>query len=353
MTPKYRKHSTRDKGFAERKGKRKYFPGKYGSAQSVAAYERWLAGKVPAPAEREGALTIADLVAAFLAWAKQHFGGEGRTRYGVYRTACRPLLAYAAEPAAKFGPKKLKALRESLIVKGNARTFVNYQINCIRYAFQWAASEELVGAEVHAALMTVAPLRHGKTTARESPVKLPVTAAHIDATLPYLSPNVRNMVELQRLTGCRSGSICRAAADQFDIDRWEWRPRHKTEHLGLAVVVPLGPKARALLAPRLRRCDGYLFAPRATKRNRRYGTHYTATSYRLAIWRAIKRANAAGAQIPHWSPHQLRHAVAQRVRDEFGLEAAQAVLAHESLSATQLYARRRLELARKVAAVIG
>jgi hypothetical protein len=43
----------------------------------------------------------------------------------------------------------------------------------------------------------------------------------------------------------------------------------------------------------------------------------------------------------------------QMVRDQFGPEAAQAVLGHSSLTATQIYAKERLDLAKELAAECG
>jgi hypothetical protein len=41
------------------------------------------------------------------------------------------------------------------------------------------------------------------------------------------------------------------------------------------------------------------------------------------------------------------------IRDQFGLEAAQAVLGHSGLAATQTYAKKRLGLARELAEKCG
>jgi integrase len=66
-------------------------------------------------------------------------------------------------------------------------------------------------------------------------------------------------------------------------------------------------------------------------------------SYRRAIQYGIARANLerAGqgiAPIPHWHPNQLRHNAATRLRREFGLDAARAVLGHSSPAVTEVYA---------------
>ena len=68
--------------------------------------------------------------------------------------------------------------------------------------------------------------------------------------------------------------------------------------------------------------------PKNAKRDR-----YDRDSYRRAIDYAIARAG-----VPHWHPHQLRHRCATRVRQEFGLDAAQVVLGHKSAAVTEVYA---------------
>ena len=59
------------------------------------------------------------------------------------------------------------------------------------------------------------------------------------------------------------------------------------------------------------------------------------------------------AKVPHWHPHQLRHTRATEVRKTYGLEAAQVSLGHAQAKVTEVYAKRDLILASKVAAEIG
>ncbi|MEO6811659.1 MAG: tyrosine-type recombinase/integrase [Isosphaeraceae bacterium] len=64
------------------------------------------------------------------------------------------------------------------------------------------------------------------------------------------------------------------------------------------------------------------------------GNAYSVDSYRRAIAYGCQRA-----AIPTWHPHQLRHNAATRLRKEFGLDVARAVLGHRSPSVTELYAQ--------------
>jgi integrase len=181
------------------------------------------------------------------------------------------------------------------------------------------------------------------------------------------------MVELQRLTDMRPGEVCSMRSADIDTSGhvWIYTPQsHKTEHHGRERRIYLGPTAQAILRPSLRtELRAYLFSPaeamaerRSLMRERRKtrvqpsqqnraksrpekqpGDVYTTESYRRAIAYGIKRANAERAErgepkIPSWHPHRLRHSAATRLRREFGLDVARAVLGHSSPIVTELYA---------------
>jgi integrase len=140
---------------------------------------------------------------------------------------------------------------------------------------------------------------------------------------------------------------------------WSYTPeRHKTEHHGRRRIVRLGPKAKAVLRPWLRRdLTAHLYSPAEAMTERRAamrelrgtpvqpsqrsrakarpakapGDAYTVESYRRAITYACKRAG-----VPNWHPNQLRHNAATRLRKEFGLDTARAVLGHSSPAVTEI-----------------
>src|SRR5262249_3036319 len=141
----------------------------------------------------------------------------------------------------------------------------------------------------------------------------------------------------------------------------EYRPcRHKTSHHGKDRVIFIGPQAQEVLKPWLKTdLSAFLFQPREavaerrawlrSKRKtrvqpsqrdrrkgmpaRRPGERYPTDSYRQAIARACKVAG-----IDSWHPHQLRHSAATRLRHDFGLDVARAVLGHSSPVVTEVYA---------------
>jgi site-specific recombinase XerD len=150
----------------------------------------------------------------------------------------------------------------------------------------------------------------------------------VDATLPFLYPIPRAMVELQRLTGMRPGEVCCMRGIDLEVSApvWVYRPGsdqgpegdHKTAHHGHERIILLGPKAQEVLRPWLKTdLTAYLFSPREAealrnaarrqqgkspmtpsqaarkpKRNpkRARGERYRVAAYRLAIYRACDRA---------------------------------------------------------------
>lgn len=363
--PKLRRHRPSGQAVVTLGGRNVYL-GAFGSAASQQAYDRavaeWLAQGRQQPVP-QAEFTIQDMLARYWLFAEQHYlkHGEPTGELANIRYALRPLQSlYGETPAAEFGPLKLKAVRERMLLDDLCRRVINQRIGIIKRVFRWAASEELVPATTMYGLASVAGLQRGRTAARETAPVQPVPDVDVAATLPFLSPVVQAMVQFQRLTGCRPGEVC--ILRPCDVDRtsaiWEYIPsRHKTEHLDQPRRIMIGPQAQAVLAPYLDRpAEAYCFSPaqsekvRAKQRRRarktsvqpsqrdrsktgarrRPGKLYSRTSYERAITRACDRAG-----VPRWTPNQLRHSVATRLRAEYGLEEARVVLGHTKVSTTE------------------
>jgi integrase len=246
--------------------------------------------------------------------------------------------------------------------------------------FRWAVEHELLPVTTYQALLAVAGLRKGRSEAREAEPIGPVPEEHVRATLPFLSPQVAAMVELQVLTGARPGEVAalRPRDIAFGTDGiWVYRPgSHKTEHFDRRRIIMIGPLAQDVLRPWLDRdADAFCFAPsevvaarnarqRACRRSpmtasqpayrrkpaprRAPGASYTCNAYRTAVQRACVKAG-----LPLWTPSRLRHSAATAIRARFGLEAAQVILGHAQADVTEVYAEKDLALARRVAAEVG
>lgn len=400
-----------------RYGGREFFLGKWGTREAIAAYDALLlrilsgaatadaqpqpastppdtplpAGQTPerqpeapqpaAPAPVPASITVLEVADRYVDHCLEFYrmpNGKPGSTYDTAKQAARAVREFHDTPADTFGPRKLTAVLDLLVREKRPRKTCNRMAQAVRRMFKWAAAQELVPASVFDGLATVELLRRGRTAAAELPKVKPVDDATVDATLPFMSPLIADMVRIQRLTGCRPGELCiirPADIDQSDAV-WVYRPHcHKTAWRDKEREIYIGPRAQAILTKYLNRApERYCFSPKQeeherarrlrarratpmtpsqrarkkkTNRGRAPSDHYTNASYRRAITRAVNRANrrrkreADGGRferLENWAPNRLRHTVGTEVRRAEGLEAAQVILGHSHADVTQVYA---------------
>ena len=103
--------------------------------------------------------------------------------------ALRPVRAlYAETPAAEFGPRALKNVRQHLIDAGRARTAINKDVHRVKRMVRWAVEEELLPAEAYHRLQCVRGLGKGQSAARETARIAPVSVDQVEATVAHLPP---------------------------------------------------------------------------------------------------------------------------------------------------------------------
>jgi integrase len=403
--PSYQLH--RSSGHARvRIAGKDHWLGQHGTPESRARYDalvaEWLArGRAaPPPRSEEEATpspTVAEVVAAFWNHAEAYYrnpdGTPGREQDN-FRASLRPVTRlYGDDPAASFGPLKLRAVRGEMVRSGLSRQTVNSRVNRIRAAFKWAASHELVPPGVVEALRCVDGLRPGLSGVRESPPIDVVDPALVEATLPLLPEPVAAMVRLMLLTGMRVGEVlimrtADVAIDPDDAGGTYTPSRHKNAWRGQNRAVALGPRALEVLRPFLRpdAPEAFLFTPKDVVRKLRKAgkggkrpslaaDRYNRMTLRQAVERACDRAfrHPTLASVPRrklttdqaaelkawrkahrWTPLQLRKTAAQMIRDRFGLEGAASVLGHAKPDVTaDHYARRADAMAAEIARKLG
>ncbi len=381
--------------------------GKYGSQESRAKYSRILAelaartdNRLAPDSTPDGCeLEIDELILRYLQFAETYYSKDGKPtkEFTCMKEALRPLRElFGSTAASQFGPKGLKTVRQHMVDEcGLCRNVVNRRVGRIKRVFKWSVAEELVPASVWHALQTVTGLRYGRTDARETEPIRPVADEHVEMLLPFVSPQVAAMIQVQRYTGMRPGDVVKMRMQ--DIDRsdevWLYEPLdHKNRWRDHRRIIPIGPKAQAVLEPFLDRApEAFLFSPRESeewrlanraanagrqrktkvypcelrarkklkearrrrKSKRPKGDCYDTTSYRRAINYGLRKAAKAGVEIPHWHANQLRHTRGTEVRKTDGLEAAQCVLGHRRADVTEVYAERNLGLAVRLAKESG
>ena len=398
-TPQYRLHRSSGQALVTLAGKVHYL-GKFSDSpdsESRQKYNRLLAewfaaGRQPtamaanAAAAGAAVLSVEQLIATFWVHAQRYYcdrDGKPTSELKNLRYDLRILRRlFGKTPATEFGPRSLKAIQSEMVRTGVTRRSINRRINRIRHVFTWGVAEELIPPALVHGLKCVKGLKKGRTDAIEADEVKAVSEAVARATIAAAGRVLATMIELQLLTGMRSGEliIMRTA----DVDRsgtvWTYAPsRHKTEHHGHARTVFLGARAQQILTPMLKlETRAYVFSPAEAEAERRAalaagrktplscgnragtnrsrspkrtpGERYTVTSYCRAVQTACAKAFPVPAEMTSpdevraWSkahrfhPHQLRHTAGTRFGRDGGAETARVLLGHRDIKTTQIYA---------------
>ncbi len=400
IIPTYRLHQATGQARCVVNGKTHYL-GPYESPESRREYARILtelaagngvvATPIPAPSGTTStpatSVFVSELILAYRRHAAEYYVKNGRktSEVAIVKMATDVVHElYQQSQVTEFGPLALTACQQKLIDQKLARSSVNKLVNRIRLMFKWGVAHQMVPESVHRALECVEGLRKGRSKATESRKIRPVPDQIVGKASPFMPRQVAAMVQLQSLTGCRPGEIVIIRGCDLNMSGkiWEYKPAAwKTEHHEDVAerVIYIGPKAQRVLKPWLRpNLSDYLFSPKEAlaelnaerresrktpvypshqaryerekaRRGRRPDhDHYTVENYRQAIERACEKA-----KVPAFKPNQLRHSLATRLRRDFGLEATAAVLGHEELETSQIYAEKDAKLAKQVMGKIG
>ncbi len=406
--PSYRHHKPTGQAVVTLNEKDLYL-GKYGTPESKEAYNRqiaeWLSNnrQLTPQADPSCLLSVSQVALAFWKHAEVYYrkpDGTQTSEVDNYRQALRPLKKlYGTTPAAHFGPKSLKAVREEMIREGWCRTNINKQVDRIRAIFKWAVAQEMIPPTVYHGLQAVVGLKRGRCEAKESEPKRPVPDAYVEAVQPFVNRQVWALIQLQLLTGARAGELLTMRPVDLDMsgDVWVYSlAEHKTAHHGHERTIYLGSRAQDVIRPFLsgRPVTAYLFSPaeaeqerhaeqreqrktpvqpsqivraeKASQRQRRRppGSRYDTEGYRRAIARACKKADEAAHEknkevpaeqvlVPCWHPHRLRHNAGTNIRRQFGIELARVVLGHRSAAITEIYAEADHQKAQEIMRKIG
>ncbi len=144
---------------------------------------------------------------------------------------------------------------------------VNNRAGCVKHLFEWAVSEEMIGADVYQRLQSVEGLRAGRSEAIDNPPVRPAAAADVETVLPLLCAPVRAILLLQINTGARAGELVKRRVcdiDRTDPAAWTYTPAaHKGTWRGKSRVLYFGAKCQEVLVALIVRAgppDAFVFS---------------------------------------------------------------------------------------------
>lgn len=366
--------------------KREYF-GLYGTPEAKAKYKLWIvqiasAGTCPVPAAGPDALVV-DLSNAYLAYLLPRCC---RGEYlGCLRALKRLVAAFGDKPMRSLSVTDITGLMEGMAGEQYRRTYqgkatqsdkprkaskprsysrdyINKTLNRIKRFARWCKKRQYITADTLQRFEDVDQFKPRDFGIGETAPVRPVALSVVKATLPHLSPVVAAMVQVQYLCGMRPQDVCQMRwcdIDQSD-EIWLYCPmEHKNTHRGLELTKAIPDAAQTILKGFQTENDtDFIFTPRRSMqmiyrdekryRNRSFRSRYEADSYGQAIKKACK-----SAKLEHWTPNQLRHAIATDLRRTRGLEATQRYLGHSDGKTTLIYAERSVEEIKMTAATMA
>ena len=160
-------------------------------AETIAAWEASGRRLASVTGVRAGPLepTVAELAAEFMHFQTSRVS-EGEARN--LKVAIDLLVGAFGNTLAKdFGPLRMQSLRDMMVERGWKRGTVNKQVGRLTRMFRWGVSREMLPVSVFQSLRSLQGLRRGDSDAPESKPVMPVDTAHVRATLPHLSRQLR------------------------------------------------------------------------------------------------------------------------------------------------------------------
>ena len=212
----------------------------------------------------------------------------------------------------------------------------------IKGFFKFAVKENMIATDPSASI-----------SSPKLPSRLPkaLQVTEIDRLIATVStPDLvgyRNLAILEFMygTGCRISEVADLDIDDLDLVEHTVRVSGKGEKQRL---VPLGAYAsnalnQYLVSARPSFVSGKAVDTAAVFRNQRGGR-----LTRQGIW-AILRQAAAAAEIPHMTPHSLRHSFATHLLEGGAdIRVVQELLGHSSVATTQIYTKVSIDGLRSV-----
>lgn len=290
-------------------------------------------------------VSVGDLVAAFRKHAEVYYRtpkGDLTTTYTRAHNVMKALQNQSLMNVNDFRPSTLRRIRDTWVSEGKARNTVNQYHTTVVQIFRWGVGQEMVRPETVTALEAVETLAAGRGLARETERVKPVPEADLKAVRAIATPVLRDMIDLYTLTAARPGELLALRAEDIDRSKPVWEAtlaHHKTSYKGKTRTLYFGPQSQAILAPHLARCK---------PGNTVFPAHYRGSRLNMAIAALCKRAG-----VPAWTPNQLRHLAATRIRAAVNAETASVLLGHSNLSTTEIYAEKDAATARAAALAMG
>lgn len=297
-------------------------------------------------------LLLSQVLPAYFNFCKTYYrlpnGSISRDVYNIEKAFTE--LTDANAPA-ELTKEHLNRARDEMLERGLCRKYINQRIGRVRRCIAWMHELNYVSDKCAMMAKVYRNLPAFRSSARETDPVEAVEWSVVERTLTHLHDPWKSMVLLQWYTGMRPGEVCNLTISEVIRTSEPWiidkGKNHKTAWKQKKRRLAVGPQAREILSHWIKIAEinerQFLFRGRQNIK-----TCILPVGYSHAIAKICKKHG-----IPTWTPNQLRHAYATRVRAAFGLDAAQSMLGHSSADISQIYAELDYSKQAAIAAKLG
>ena len=343
--PKYRHQKSRNLAVVRIDGKDIYL-GEYNSPESHEKYQLAIAELVSRLAiTKTKGLTLPALAAVYHQFSQIRFSDAKLRSY--HRTIQRFASLFPELDSQDVSCSHVEAFQMSLVQRNLTAKTINDYLARLKNIFCWASRNKYMPAQNLLFFDMLDRVDNTWPGVRQTDKVKPVSIEQINEILTDVPKRVAALIKFQFHTACRPSEarMLRLCDIEKSDDVWLYcPPKHKTAHQGKQRRIPLGPLAQQVIeSQQVVDPSAYVFHSGDPSQP------YKKDSYSRAIRRACERAGIA----PHWTPNQIRHTAATKIRAEYGIEVAQVVLGHSHVRTTEIYAEKNLALASKAVLQMG
>lgn len=318
-------HKASGQAYLRWNGEYVYF-GKYGTGKADSKYQEW----------KRKIETGCEVVVKgyFLTELIEDYIKANAAIHSEKIKALRDLGPLAKLDVTEYGPLAYRKHRDRMIASGTrCAGYVNSLMQLMQRVVRYGVSMGRIPISLYQTIKTVNPLKPHEVKRQSKPRKA-ADRQMVEQTLQQMNPLARDITRLVLFTGARPGEICCMKASEIDKKgprgRWVYRPAlHKTAHKGKQRFIVFGPEGQSIVEKWWPVAGDYFFPSKLIV------GHYKTKSLLQAVHHACVRAN-----VPIWTPYQLRHLRLTEVAVDEGLDVAAKLAGHGETGTTQGYAHQ-------------
>ena len=313
--------------------KRVYSLGRWGSAEAERAYKRlavqYYSGDLEVNDDRR---ILSDYLREYMNTLDRNSLSD--TRKSLIKTVVRwSMELLGSMPCSELSFNTLILFRNKIIQEAKQHNWTNNYASRLLYAWKYLLLDGVLKGWFDSSMLLLIKAYPPITEKLKAlKTRTDVSEDVVATTLRYMKQPYADMVRLIRSACLRPSELLRLRKKDIEIkqDCWIVHVKSKTERYGYSRVIVFTPEEQEILKKWITEEDDLLFRTK-------FNAPCRYNNLKDAINAAIKRANEAGENIPHWTSYQLRHTAFTENVKKYGVDIASKLAGHANINMARVY----------------